>query len=497
MANKFYITTPIYYVNDRAHLGHAYTTIAADSLSRYHHLLGDKTFFLTGTDEHGIKIQTAAEKAGKKPQKFCDENAKYFKDAWKDLNIDFDNFIRTSDLSHIKAIQKALDFLYKKGFIYKGTYEGLYCPGCEQYKTENDLVDGKCPDHQRKPEKMKEESYLFKLSAFEKDLIKLIEKDEFKIEPKERKNEVLGFLKQGLQDISISRQKVEWGVPLPFDKDLTAYVWVDALLNYLTGIGWKGDDKKVPDFWPADIHLMSKDILRIHATIWPALLLALEIPLPKKLFIHGYFTINGQKMSKSIGNVIWPEEMVEKFGVDATRYLLLSACPFGRDGDISWEKLTEKYNADLANGIGNLTNRILTMVEKKLDGKIEEISKNKPKSLEKLSKEYDKLFNELRFEDIIKGLMTICLELDKKIDQEEVYRMEKEEFSKNVYYFIETLRIWAWFAKPFIPETSEKIFNQLGLKSENKKKFKEAIKWGGIKKGTKIKKGKPLFPRIS
>jgi len=494
MASKFYITTPIYYANAKPHIGNTYTTVAADVLARYHRLLKDKTFFLTGTDEHGIKVETAAKKQGKDPQKFCDEKADCFKNAWDSLNISYDAFIRTSDPKHVKAVQKALDYLYKKGFIYKGAYEGLYCSGCEQYKTESDLIDGKCPDHQKKPEKMKEESYLFKLSAFEKELIKKIEKDEFKIEPKERKNEVLGFLKKGLQDISISRQKVKWGIPLPFDKNLTAYVWVDALLNYLTGIKWKGDSKKFPELWPADVHLMSKDILRIHATIWPALLMALDIPLPKKLFIHGYFTIDGQKMSKSIGNVIWPEELVNKFGVDASRYLLLSACPFGRDGDISWNKLIEKYNSDLANGIGNLTSRVLTMAEKKLSGKINVISKDKPKSLDKLLDNYDRLFNNLQFEEIIKGLMDICLELDRKIDQEEIYRMEKDEFSKNIYYFVETLRIWAWLAKPFMPGASDKILKQLG---DSGKEFKKAIKWGGIKKGNKVKKEKLLFPRIT
>ncbi len=361
MSNKFYITTPIYYVNDKPHIGHAYTTVAADVLARWHRSLGEQVFFLTGTDEHGVKVAQAAQQAGQSEREFCDGKAEDFKNAWQLLNIQYDNFIRTTDPTHEAAVQKVLQALYDKNLIYKGEYEGLYCSGCEQYKIADDLLDGKCPDHQIEPQRMKEESYFFKLSHFQKELEKRIAGDELKIEPKERKNEVLSFIKSGLTDISISRQNVSWGIPLPFDSKFTTYVWVDAFLNYLTGLGWdpvrssNGDHgasgEKIPpnplaslkrersgpflkgetwgDFWPPDIQLMSKDILRVHATIWPSLLLALQLPLPRRIFVHGFFTIEGQKMSKSLGNVIWPEQLVQKFGADGARYLLLAATPFG------------------------------------------------------------------------------------------------------------------------------------------------------------------------
>jgi len=495
---KFYITTPIYYVNDRPHLGHAYTTIAADVLKRYRVLRSDRVFLLTGTDEHGAKIEAAAEKKGQTPQQLCNENAEIFKETWKGLNVSYDNFIRTTDNRHIKTVKKILEILHKKGFIYKGTYEGLYCRGCEQYKTDSDLIDGKCSEHKIEPELIKEESYLFKLSQFQDELIKKIENNEFEIAPEERKNEALNFLRQGLKDISISRQKVKWGIPLPFDKNFTAYVWVDAFLNYLTGLNWEGNPQKLPEFWPSDLQLMGKDILRVHATIWPALLLSLGIPLPKKIFVHGYFTLNGQKMSKSLGNVIWPDEMVKKFGVDATRYLLLTACHFGQDGDISWEKLTEKYNADLANGVGNLINRVLTLIEKKFDGKIPKSSKSEPDLLIEKINNYDKLLTDLKIDQVLKEIMSICSDLDNRIDKEKIYQADSLILSDALYIFAETIRIWAWLISPFLPETADKIFEQLGLdpKKEKKKKFEDAIKWGGLKPGTKIKKGKPLFPRI-
>ena len=474
---KFYITTPIYYVNARPHLGHSYTTIAADVLARYHRSRTEKVFFLTGTDEHGAKVEKAAQKAGKSPVQICDENSESFKKIWKKLNISYDNFIRTTDPNHIRSVQRALQILYDKKFIYKGIYEGLYCVGCEQYKTKSDLIDGKCPEHLTKPEIMREESYLFRLSQFEKVLRKKIESDEFEIKPKERKNEVLGFLKQGLQDISISRQRVKWGIPLPFDKEYTAYVWVDAFLNYLTGLGWKGEPKKIPEFWPPDLQLMSKDILRVHSTIWPALLLALDMPLPRRLFIHGYFTVNGQKMSKSLGNVIWPEEMIEKFGVDATRYLLLSSCSFGKDSDISWERLVEKYNSDLASGLGNLAARVLTLAEKtktqKPKTKITNQKSEVNKIIQKTWRSYKDALEGFRLDEALEeiwGLISFC---DKYIEQKRPWEKSKNQLSviNNLLFALASI---AQMLKPFLPETSEEILKQLETKQ----------------------KGKPLFPRV-
>lgn len=488
MPEKFYITTPIYYVNDKPHLGHSYTEIAADVVARYRRLKGEEVFFLTGTDEHGAKIEESAQKKGVSPQQLCDENSKSFKDAWKSLNISYDNFVRTTDKNHIKAIQSALQVLYDKGFIYKGEYKGLYCVGCEQYKTESELVAGKCLEHQVKPEVMKEESYLFKLSAFENILKKKIKKGELVIEPKERKNEMLSFLKGGLKDISISREKVKWGIPLPFDEKFTAYVWVDALLNYLTGIGWKGDPKFIPGFWPADLQLLGKDIIRIHSTIWPALLLALDIPLPQRIFANGYFTIEGKKMSKSLGNVIWPKELVEKFGTDGARYLALSAFPFGNDGDISWNKLIQKYNSDLANNIGNLVNRVLTMAE---NAKLEK-SFSKEDDLYKI---VEASFDKLNLKEILDKALTIASKTNQEIDKEKPWERDSSELGRLFYIWLERTRLIGCLLLPFLPDTSLRIFEKLGLE-EQKRDFKEAFEWGGLPENTTLKKGEPLFLRV-
>jgi len=476
---KFYITTPIYYVNARPHLGHAYTTIAADVLARYYRVQGWKVFFLTGTDEHGGKIEKAAQKVGKSPQQFCDENSERFKKVWEELNISYDNFIRTTDPSHIKAVKKALEILYKRNFIYKGIYKGLYCPGCEQYKTESDLKDGKCPDHQIKPELIEEESYLFRLSRFENILKEKIRTDELKIEPEQRKNEVLKFLSQGLKDISISRQRVRWGIRLPFDQRLTAYVWVDAFLNYLTGIGWEGDPKNIPEFWPPDVQLMSKDIIRVHATIWPGLLLALEIPLPKRLFVHGYFTIEGQKMSKSLGNVIWPEEMIGKFGVDGTRYLLLSSCPFGQDGDISWQKLIKKYNADLPKGLGNLVSRILALAEKintnsylrEKNLSLQQIQNvNLRKEVENTWQNYKRSFQKLKLNESLVWIWNLISFCDRLIQKERPW----EELNKHQSIICDLLRVLkniAEMLQVFLPESSERILDQIKRRKREKPLF--------------------------
>lgn len=468
---KFYLTTPIYYVNDRPHLGHAYTTIAADILARYHRQEG-KVFFLTGTDEHGKKIEQAAQKFNKTPKQLCDENSEKFKKAWQNLNISYDNFIRTTDLKHISTVQKTLQILYDKKFIYKGTYKGLYCFGCEQYKKKSDLINGKCPDHQTEPELIKEESYLFKLSQFQDILKQKIKSDELKIEPENKKNEVLEFLKERLEDISISRKNVKWGIPLPFDSFHTCYVWIDAFLNYLTGIGWEGNPQNLPEFWPPDLHLMSKDIVRVHATIWPAILLALGIPLPKRIFVHGYFTLNGQKMSKSLGNVIWPDELVEKFGVDATRYLLISACIFGQDGDISWEKLNKKYNSDLASGLGNLVARVLKMAQnlnfETYNSQVEFQNKKFKKEVDNAWENYKKLLNEFKLKeslDLIWNLIGFC---DSVIEKERPWifssSQEKEKSKKNINDLLIIISEIAKLLNPFLPETSNNILEQLKTK---------------------------------
>jgi len=465
--NKFYITTPIYYVNDKPHIGHTYTTVVVDVLARWHKIQKDQVFFLPGTDEHGAKIAAAAAAVGKSEKEFVDEKTQSFKDVWQKLNIEYNNFLRTTDPAHIAAVQTAIQHLKDKGLIYKGQYEGLYCQGCEQYKTSDDLIDGKCPEHQIEPQSMKEESYFFKLSQFEKQLKEKIESDELEIKPTERKNEALSFINKGLKDISISRANVSWGVPLPFDKNYTLYVWLDAFLNYLTGLGWKGGAGNAPKFFPPDIQLMSKDILRVHATIWPALLLALELPLPKKIFVHGYFTVQGQKMSKSLGNVIWPEDLVGKFGIDGSRYLLMSLLAYGQDGDISWEKLTEKYNADLANGLGNLVSRV---------SKLNENLKVKNKKLELRIKNLEGLFDEFKFKEILDEIWQQIAWANKYIEEKKLWELVKtdpKEGKKVLENLISLISGIGEVISPFMPETSLKI--------------KEILKTGNIK---------PLFPRV-
>ncbi len=484
---KFYITTPIYYVNDKPHIGHAYTTVLADVLARWHKLQGEEVFFLAGTDEHGAKIETAALCASKSPQEFVDEKAKDFQEAWQKLNISYNNFIRTTDARHKKAVASALGTIHKKGLIYQDVYKGLYCKGCEQYKSDDDLVNGLCPDHQIEPELMEEMSYFFQLSKFKDELSTKIESGEMEICPAERKNEISNFIEGGLKDISISRKNVKWGIPLPFDSKYTTYVWIDAFLNYLTGLGWQGSSFKFPacqglqlagrqvsgfKFWPPDIQLMSKDILRVHATIWPALLLALDLPWPKEMYVHGYFTANGQKMSKSLGNVIWPEELVEKFGADGARYLLMASLAYGHDGDVSWEKLIEKYNADLANGLGNLLSRTMTLAQKigfKYVG-----GRNKGFS-EKIKNLYEKIKPKEILEEIWKEINWA----NKYIEEKKLWELAKNdeaEAKKVLEELFTTIGDAAESLKPFMPENSDKILK--------------------ILEAGEMKKGEILFPRV-
>jgi methionyl-tRNA synthetase len=464
MKNKFYITTPIYYVNAKPHIGHAYTTIAADVLARFHKLQGDDVFFLTGTDEHGMKIQKKAEEASKNPQEFVDEIVVDFKDLWsKDkLNIEYTNFIRTTDPAHEKAVQKVLQTLFDKGAIYKGNYEGLYCTGCEQFKSENELVDGKCPDHDTVPEKMQEECYLLKMTSIQDVLIQKIEAHEFAITPEKYKNEILSFLKtQSLKDVSISRKNVSWGIPLPFDSEHTTYVWVDAFLNYLTGLGWDGDKKNLPEFWPVDVNLIGKDILRVHATIWPAILLHLGIKLPKMLFAHGHILSGGKKMSKTLGNTISIEEMLERFGTDGTRYLLLSAGPFGQDVDVTMERMTEKYNADLANGIGNLLSRVIKLAQSSSE---ELLVKNK---LQNSNNELQKFLDAMELNQALEYIWKIIGDDNKFIGDNKPWELVKnnqEKFEEVMQKLLADLSLLAELLGPFMPETSEKIKKALETK---------------------------------
>jgi len=499
--NKFYIATPIYYVNDKPHIGHAYTTVAADVLARYHRLQGDNTYYLTGTDEHGNKVAQSAEQAGQEPQAFCDEMAAKYEMAWDRLNISHDDFIRTTSQKHKDAVQQFLTVLHDKGCIYEGTYEGLYCTGCEKFLTEKELVDGKCPDHQKEPEKLSEKNYFFKLSDYLDEVKKRIEADEIKVGPEKMKREVLGLFKQGLDDFSISRESVKWGIELPFDKSQITYVWVEALQFYITSIGYKGDQKMFNKWWPVDVHVLGKDIIKFHAIFWPALLLAAGLEVPKRIFAHGFFTIDGQKMSKTLGNVIDPHDLVDKYGSDAARYLILSQFPFGQDGDIKAEKFTEQYNNQLANNLGNMFSRVMKLGQdlkvKKLPtgSKREEEIKSK---VEKTWSDYEKAMDDLQID---KGLETVRSLTDfsnKYIDTNKPWELKKSDpakFNTIMIELLEMLRHIAWLIQPFLPETSEKMLGQLGVADDKKLSYEKIKKWREFN-ATKIGEGATLFPRI-
>jgi len=526
---KFYITTPIYYANGSPHLGHAYTTIAADVLARFYKREGKNVFLSVGMDEHGLKIQESAKEAGKDLQKFVDEIAGNFKELFDRLNIEYSGFIRTSSESHKKAVQKTLQFLFDKGAIKPGKYKGLYCAGCEQFITKSQLVDGKCPDHNVEPEELEEESYLLDLKNIQKNLIEKIEKDIFKISPFKRKNEILSFLKnQDLQDVAISRKKnkVSWGVELPFDSDQITYVWVDAFLNYLTVLGWDGGAEKVPEFFPPNIQLMGKDILRVHSTIWPAILIHLGIDLPKEIFAHGMIVSGGKKMSKTLGNTISPDEMIDKFGVDATRYLLMSAGTFGSDVDITMERMVEKYNADLVNGVGNVVARVTKMAED-LDVLENQVNiddfnelmmlssdemkySNNPEYfgvIEKNGRYLLKDFSVDKFRDwnallqspyydfcgVIENILGIQKFIDLIIAKTKPWTLDGEEKKLIIYNCLEVIRIMSHMIYPFMPETAEKIFEKLGLDNVGVQDFES--KWGSVE-FKNVKKGEGLFPRI-
>ncbi|MFH1454337.1 MAG: methionine--tRNA ligase [Armatimonadota bacterium] len=500
----YYVTTPIYYVNAEPHIGHTYTTIVADVIKKYRQLKGEKAFFLTGTDEHGLKIAQSAQKAGKDVNVFCDEVAEKYKQAWNKLSFDYDNFIRTTDPEHEECVKIILQKLYDKGYIYKSKYEGLYCVGCEKYLGEDDLADGLCPDHRTKPETLEEENYFFKLSAFQDKLIELIEKDEIKIMPDIRKNEVLGKLRLGLEDISISRSHLKWGVNLPFDESQIAYVWIDALVNYLSGIGYNSDNELFNKVWPADIHLLAKDILWFHCIIWPAVLLAVDLPLPKSLFVHGFFTVNNQKISKTLGNIIDPVALSEEFGIDVVRYFMLREATFGLDYDFSEEAIKRRLNTDLANDLGNLLNRSVSMAGKYFEGRIvkkedgELLDKEISLLAEEIKKEYITFMDELALRQALESVWKLVVRLNRYVEETAPWKLSKEGNTERLntvmYNLIEGLRHISILIYPIMPHAAQNIWTQLGLKDNVKDQCINSLKWGQIEE-TIIVKGEPLFKK--
>lgn len=493
---KFYVTTPIYYPNDIPHIGHAYTTIAADILARFHKLKGEEVFFTTGTDEHAKKVFLVAEKKGIEIKKFIDSLADDFKKAWKKLNLDYDRFIRTTDKDHIKNVIDILDKAYKKGDIYKGVYEGFYCTGCEAYYTEKDLEDGCCPIHKTKAELMNEESYFFRLSKYQKKLLGLYEKNLEFIFPKNKRKEIINRVREGLKDLSISRKDYGWGIKLPFDKTHVAYVWFDALFNYYSATRKKGKEK----FWPADVHLVGKDILWFHAVIWPAMLMSLGITLPKTIFAHGWWTFNNEKISKSRGKVINVDELVKIAGVDSARYFLFRANPFGQDGDFSKEALIDRHNNELANKLGNLVSRVSGLIEKNGMEKPKKTIYKKPveskisKSglsffLDKNSphlKQINEKFENFKFNEALELIFATIDNANYLVQTYKPWETGDKHFLYDVANEIKAIAILLF---PFIPETSEKISKQFGFKISLKELDKPL-------KIIKIKKGEILFKKI-
>lgn len=507
MSNKFYITTPIYYPSGNPHIGHCYTTVACDSIARYKRMQGYDVMFLTGTDEHGQKIEQKAAEKGVTPKQYVDEIVEIFKKLWSYMNISYDRYIRTTDDYHVESVQKIFKELYDKGYIYKGEYSGKYCTPCESFWTESQLVDGKCPECGRDVIEAKEEAYFFKMSQFADRIEKLLTETDY-LQPKTRAIELVNnFIKPGLEDLCVSRTTFKWGIPVTFDDKHVVYVWIDALSNYISALGFKNeafDDYN--KFWPADVHMVAKDIMRFHAIIWPAMLMALEQPLPKHLAVHGWITFNGQKMSKSLGNVVDPFILGERYGADAIRYHFLREMALGADSSFSNEIMINRINTDLANGLGNLVSRTVAMVDKYFNGTLPE---------EKQSGEFDddlismatslrglvdNYIDETQINNALIEIFKVVARANKYIDETAPWILAKDEANKPrlacvLYNLLDTIRIVSTLLSPFMPTTMPKIFEQIGA-SESDISYENAGKFNVLPSNVTVKKGEVLFPRI-
>lgn len=515
---SFYLTTPIYYVNSVPHLGTAYTTIAADALARYRRMAGHDVFFLTGLDEHGQKVAQAAEENGTDPQSWVDSIAPKFVETWKMLDISNDDFIRTTEDRHKRGVQAFWTKLFEDGYLYKGHYEGWYCVPDETYYTEDQLVDGKCPGCGRDVEYIVEENWFFKLSEFAQPLLDFYTQREAEgrpfIQPETRRNEVVSFVQGGLKDLSISRTNFTWGVPLPFAENHVTYVWIDALLNYITAIGYGSDDPSSAEeferYWPAQVHFVGKDIIRFHCVIWPAMLMAAGLPLPETVFAHGFLLTKGEKMSKSKGNAQSPADLVGKFGVDAYRYYFLRDVQFGHDGSISMESMVQRYNGDLANDWGNLCSRLFNMVGKYFDGVVPEPPADAKTDADEtllsiagfLPGKYEAAMSRLEYAAALEAAWDLIKDANRYIENEAPWNLAKSEETMGrlaavIYNALEAVRIAALFCAPVMPETSAEVWRRLGLGAiGDVTDIAAAAVWGGLPSGSVVSKGDPLFPRI-
>ena len=506
MKEKFYLTTPIYYPSANFHIGHCYTTIIADAIARYKRLNGYDVFFLTGTDEHGQKIEKKAIKAGVSPKEYVDKIVENAKDLWKSLDISYDKFIRTTDSEHVACVQKIFEKLYQQGDIYKGEYKGLYCTPCESFWTETQLKDGKCPDCGRDVHEVKEEAYFFRLSKYQDRLVNYIEAHPEFIQPVSRKNEMINnFIKPGLEDLCVSRTSFKWGIPVTFDNKHIVYVWIDALSNYISALGYLSEDDSVfKKYWPANLHIVGKEIVRFHTIIWPIMLMALGLELPKKVFGHGWLIIDGGKISKSLVNYQDPREYIAMYGIDAVRYFVLREVPFGNDGNFSVDAMVTRANADLANVLGNLVNRTIGMINKYFDGVVtntrcsEELDADLIKIALSLKDKVNEDMDKLEVSSALEHIFDLFRACNKYIDETMPWILAKEDDKKDrlatvLYNLVESIRIGTVLLSPFVPSASERIFKQLNTDMKDMVSVNE---FGGYVSGTRVGTADPIFQRI-
>ncbi len=509
--HTFYLTTPIYYINAAPHIGTGYTQVAADFICRFRRLQGRRVHFLTGTDEHGQKAERSAEAAGMKPKEYADSMIPAFTEVWKMLDISNDDFIRTTEERHEKAVAAFAQDLHDRGEIYLDTYEALYCVGCEEFKQPDQIVDGLCPLHGTAPEVVKEDNYFFRLSKYREALIERYENVDGAIMPESRRNEILGKLRQGLDDLSMSRVSFEWGVPVPWDSKHVIYVWIDALLNYITAIGYGSDESRFKEIWPADVHLVGKDILWFHSVIWPAMLMALELPVPKTVYAHGFLTVGGEKMSKSRATGISPKDLTATFGTDGYRYYFMRELSFGLDGEFSWESMVARYNADLANDLGNLASRVLSMITRYLDGvipeppteaEIQDVDRSLRESFHEAERKMTDAMETYALREALEGAWGFVRRSNAYVEEVAPWKLAKDEGNKRrlevvLYNLAEALRLIALITSPIIPGSAKEMWARLGIDAGLEgRSLAEDGGWGVLEAGARVTVGAPLFPRL-